>query len=318
MEVWLDFTTGKNFSDIDSALIENVHRQWHGESKDVAEVAIDGFRGQEEAASLVGLVDWILLRCSDWTMIPLENIISASRGTGTRIAAAVSSSDDITGAGFALEHGVDAVLIPPKIDLLNYSLAVSNQVASNERTPDQVQSVLQYSEVTEIAAVGIGDRVCVDLIDTLELGEGLLVGSTANAMVMVHGETVPSEYVPTRPFRVNAGAVHSYCLMADQTTKYLSELVSGDKVSVINLRGTLRHSTVGRVKIEKRPFLLVKYSDGRVSGQAALQQAETIRLVGDEGLVSVTNINVGDRLLTRMSAGMRHIGRELDGVMNER
>ena len=318
MEVWLDFTTGKNFSDIDSALIENVHRQWHGESKDVAEVAIDGFRGQEEAASLVGLVDWILLRCSDWTMIPLENIISASRGTGTRIAAAVSSSDDITGAGFALEHGVDAVLIPPKIDLLNYSLAVSNQVASKERTPDQVQSVLQYSEVTEIAAVGIGDRVCVDLIDTLELGEGLLVVSTANAMVMVHGETVPSEYVPTRPFRVNAGAVHSYCLMADQTTKYLSELVSGDKVSVINLRGTLRHSTVGRVKIEKRPFLLVKYSDGRVSGQAALQQAETIRLVGDEGLVSVTNINVGDRVLTRMSAGMRHIGRELDGVMNER
>ena len=318
MEVWLDFTTGKNFSDIDSALIENVHRQWHGESKDVAEVAIDGFRGQEEAASLVGLVDWILLRCSDWTMIPLENIISASRGTGTRIAAAVSSSDDITGAGFALEHGVDAVLIPPKIDLLNYSLAISNQVASKERNPDQVQSVLQYSEVTEIAAVGIGDRVCVDLIDTLELGEGLLVGSTANAMVMVHGETVPSEYVPTRPFRVNAGAVHSYCLMADQTTKYLSELVSGDKVSVINLRGTLRHSTVGRVKIEKRPFLLVKYSDGRVSGQAALQQAETIRLVGDEGLVSVTNINVGDRVLTRISTGMRHIGRELDGVMNER
>ena len=91
--------------------------------------------------SLVGLVDWILLRCSDWTMIPLENIISASRGTGTRIAAAVSSSDDITGAGFALEHGVDAVLIPPKIDLLNYSLTISNQVASKERTPDQVQSV---------------------------------------------------------------------------------------------------------------------------------------------------------------------------------
>ena len=318
MEVWLDFTAGKNFSDVDSALVENVQRQWPGESKDVAAVEIDGFRGQEEAASLVGLVDWILLRCSDWTMIPLENIISASRGTGTRIAAAVSSSDDITGAGFALEHGVDAVLIPPKIDLLNYSLALSNQVASKEQTPDQVQSVLQYSEVTEIAAVGIGDRVCVDLIDTLELGEGLLVGSTANAMVMVHGETVPSEYVPTRPFRVNAGAVHSYCLMADQTTKYLSELVSGDKVSVINLRGTLRHSTVGRVKIEKRPFLLVKYSDGRVSGQAALQQAETIRLVGDEGLVSVTNIDVGDRVLTRMSAGMRHIGRELDGVMNER
>ena len=222
MEVWLDFTTGKNFSDIDSALIENVQRQWHGESKDVAEVEIDGFRGQEEAVSLIGMVDWLLLRCSDWTMIPLENIISASRGTGTRIAAAVSCTDDINGAGFALEHGVDAVLIPPKTDLLNYSLAISEKMTPKEQAPEQIQSGLQYSEVIDIAAVGIGDRVCVDLIDTLELGEGLLVGSTANAMVMVHGETVPSEYVPTRPFRVNAGAVHSYCLMADQTTKYLS------------------------------------------------------------------------------------------------
>ena len=251
-------------------------------------------------------------------MIPLENIISASRGTGTRIAAAVSCTDDINGAGFALEHGVDAVLIPPKTDLLNYSLTISEKMTPKEQAPEQIQSGLQYSEVIDIAAVGIGDRVCVDLIDTLELGEGLLVGSTANAMVMVHGETVPSEYVPTRPFRVNAGAVHSYCLMADQTTKYLSELVSGDKVAVINLRGTLRHSTIGRVKIERRPFVLVKYSDGSISGQVALQQAETIRLVGDGGLISVTNINVGDRVLTRMSTGMRHIGRELDGVMNER
>ena len=210
MEVWLDFTAGKNFSDVDSAFIENVHRQWHGESKDVAEVEIDGFRGQEEAVSLIGMVDWLLLRCSDWTMIPLENIISASRGTGTRIAAAVSCTDDINGAGFALEHGVDAVLIPPKTDLLNYSLTISEKMTPKEQAPEQIQSGLQYSEVIDIAAVGIGDRVCVDLIDTLELGEGLLVGSTANAMVMVHGETVPSEYVPTRPFRVNAGAVHSY------------------------------------------------------------------------------------------------------------
>ena len=64
--------------------------------------------------------------------------------------------------------------------------------------------------------------------------------------------------------------------------------------------------------------MLVKYSDGSISGQVALQQAETIRLVGVGGLISVTNISVGDRVLTRMSTGMRHIGRELDGVMNER
>ena len=84
-------------------------------------------------------------------MIPLENIISASRGTGTRIAAAVSSSDDITEQD-SLEHGRRCAYTT-KIDLLNYSLAI-NQVASKERTPDQVHRSW-YSEVTEIAAVGM-------------------------------------------------------------------------------------------------------------------------------------------------------------------
>ena len=251
-------------------------------------------------------------------MIPLENIISASRGSGTKIAVATMSEDDISGARFSLEHGVDAVMIPPDVNLLNYSVSISSQTEEKEQDRTHEHPILEYSEVTGLEAIGIGDRVCVDLIERLELGEGVLVGSTANAMILVHGETVPSEYVPTRPFRVNAGAVHSYCLMADKNTKYLSELTSGDKVAVINKEGRIRSSTVGRVKIERRPFLLLKYGHGRVSGQAALQQAETIRLLGDGGLISVTDIELGHRVLTRVSSGMRHVGRSLDGVMDER
>ncbi|CAM9935578.1 unnamed protein product, partial [Sphacelaria rigidula] len=34
-----------------------------------------------------------------------------------------------------------------------------------------------------------------------------------------------------RPFRVNAGPVHSYALLADGSTKYLAELTAGDQVS---------------------------------------------------------------------------------------
>lgn len=317
MEIWLDMTSSDDLS-IEPPLVENVQRIWRGESKEVVEVKIDGFRGQEEALSLVGLVDWILLRCSDWKMIPLENIISASRGSGTKIAVATMSEDDISGARFSLEHGVDAVMIPPDVNLLNYSVSFSSQTEEKEKDRTHEHPILEYSEVTGLEAIGIGDRVCVDLIERLELGEGVLVGSTANAMILVHGETVPSEYVPTRPFRVNAGAVHSYCLMADKNTKYLSELTSGDKVAVINEEGRIRSSTVGRVKIERRPFLLLKYGHGSVSGQAALQQAETIRLLGDGGLISVTDIELGDRVLTRVSSGMRHVGRSLDGVMDER
>ena len=158
---------------------------------------------------------------------------------------------------------------PPDVNLLNYSVSISPQTEEKEQDRTHEHPILEYSEVTGLEAIGIGDRVCVDLIERLELGEGVLVGSTANAMILVHGETVPSEYVPTRPFRVNAGAVHSYCLMADKNTKYLSELTSGDKVAVINEEGRIRSSTVGRVKIERRPFLLLKYGHGSVFGQAA-------------------------------------------------
>merc|ERR1712232_1345862 len=95
---------------------------------------------------------------------------------------------------------------------------------------------LSRLEVIDIEEGGVGDRVCVDLTSLLEIGEGLLVGSSAASMVLVHGETVPSEFVPTRPFRVNAGAVHCYVQLADTSTKYLSELRMGHEVLVVNAR----------------------------------------------------------------------------------
>ena len=61
--------------------------------------------------------------------------------------------------------------------------------------------------ITDVQEGHSGDRVCVDLLSMLEEGEGMLVGSTAKAFVLIHGETIASKYVPTRPFRVNAGSV---------------------------------------------------------------------------------------------------------------
>ena len=48
-----------------------ISRLWTGSSHDVVEVSIDVPSDQDEAISLIGLVPWILVRCSDWTMIPL-------------------------------------------------------------------------------------------------------------------------------------------------------------------------------------------------------------------------------------------------------
>jgi 3-dehydroquinate synthase class II len=49
-----------------------------------------------------------------------------------------------------------------------------------------------------------------------------------------------------------------------------------------------------------------------------VQQAETVRFINEEGNISVTSIQDGDKIAVRLSSGMRHIGRELAGEMNER
>ena len=146
----------------------------------------------------------------------------------------------------------------------------------------------------------------------------MLIGSSAYALVLIHGETIPSEFVPSRPFRVNAGAVHAYCLMADGSTKYLSELTAGDRVAIANPSNEIRSATIGRLKIERRPFLLFHFESDNHSAQVLVQQAETVRFINEEGNISVTSLEKGDKIAVRLSSGMRHIGREITGEMNEK
>jgi 3-dehydroquinate synthase II len=173
-------------------------------------------------------------------------------------------------------------------------------------------------EILEIEPGGVGDRVCVDFVQMLEIGEGILAGSSAALFALVHGETITSQFVPPRPFRVNVGPVHSYILMADGSTKYLSELVAGDEVLVVSLEGS-RAVGVGRLKIEPRPLLLVRYKSGDVHGQIFLQQAETVRLMSNiEKTVSVTHLEAGMQILGSCGEIGRHIGQAISSDVEEK
>ena len=90
----------------------------------------------------------------------------------------------------------------------------------------------------------------------------MLVGNTSSAFLLVHAETMENPYVAPRPFRVNAGAVHAYILLPGGKTAYLSDLRTGDRVTVADAGGDLSDAVVGRVKIEKRPLLLVEAESG--------------------------------------------------------
>ena len=285
-------------------------------------VDVSNSEGQAKARSMAGSVEWILLDLGEWKMIPIENIIAVCDGGPTKVAARISSPEQVLGAAFALQIGVDALLVSEE-NLPTALIAKSQRgevISPVTPTPEKPSFKLSQIEVIEVKEGGFGDRVCVDLTSMLELGEGMLVGSSANSMVLVHGETVESEFVPTRPFRVNAGAAHSYILKADGSTSYLSELKMGDEIMVLSESGTSRSAVVGRIKIEKRPFILFRWRDEKHNEAGTLlQQAETVRLVtGANELVSVTELAEGTTLLGWSGGGGRHIGIPISAEVKER
>ncbi|RWW56832.1 hypothetical protein BHE74_00036421 [Ensete ventricosum] len=86
----------------------------------------------------------------------------------------------------------------------------------------------------------------------------LEVGSFARGLFLVHSECLESNYIASRPFRVNAGPVHAYVAIPGGKTCYLSELQAGKEVIVVDQSGLQRTAIVGRVKIESRPLILLE------------------------------------------------------------
>jgi 3-dehydroquinate synthase II len=293
-----------------------VSRFLDGFSEDVSEVQIDDPSDQEEALSLIGLVPWLLVRCSDWTMVPLENLVAASRGTSTRIAAAIDEEVELNGAAFALGGGVDAILVPGH--LVSDAVTILGGKWDREETQDD-EAIIEEARILSIEGAGVGERVCVDLTRRISDGQGMAVGSISGNLCLIHGETIQSDYVPTRPFRVNAGAIHSYALMADGKTKYLSELTSGDEVAILSTSGSKEKATVGRLKVETRPLLLIRFGVPGSEGQIVVQQAETVRLISpSEGAISVTQAKEGDKISILTDNRARHVGFALPAEVKEK
>jgi len=78
---------------------------------------------------------------------------------------------------------------------------------------------------------------------------------------------------------------------------------------VVGSDGTTREATVGRVKIEKRPLLLVEAEADGVPCSLILQNAETIRLVARDGsAISVVEVSPGDTVMGCVKEAGRHFG----------
>ena len=173
--------------------------------------------------------------------------------------------------------------------------------------------------MTSVTQSAMGDRVCVDTCSLFNVGEGMLIGSQSSSLFLVHSETIETPYVAKRPFRVNAGPVHAYTLLPNGKTKYLSELLAGDKVLAVDYQGNTSTLVVGRVKIEKRPLILVEAEHKKTRFRTLLQNAETIRLVGKNGEpISVAKLKEGDKVLVRKESTGRHFGMQINESIEEK
>lgn len=289
---------------------------------------------QTQASNTVGSAPAVLVETqgSRALMIALENIIAVARAAGTRVVAQVENADDVRGAAFALDVGVDALCLPPPRsdhDAL-WEAAVIARAQRLER-PEATSAVderrptaLSAATVTRVEPGVVADRVAVDLVRLLAPSEGALVGSSSTALAVVHGETLPTELVAPRPFRVNAGPVHAYVLLANGRTKYLSELEPRDEVLVVDAdAGACRPVAVGRLKIETRPHLLIEFvNDDERKGQLFLQQAETVRVLTQDGdgwhPTSVTQLEPGQRIAVSFADKGTHCGIPIAAKVIER
>ena len=248
--------------------------------------------------------DYIIINCLDWRVIPLENLIARSRGK-SKLIAEVSNAQDAKLVLEALELGTDGVLLHTSdVDELKKAIVLVKEQAS--------EIMVVSARITSVKPISTGARVCVDTCDLMVTGEGMLVGVQAAGFFLVEAEVYENPYVQARPFRVNAGSLSMYTLASMQKTRYLSELKAGDEVLIVDRKGKTRPASVGRIKIELRPLILVEAEAEGKKIKTILQNAETIRLVTPEGSKPVTELKAGDKVLAHLatSAG-RHFGVEV-------
>jgi 3-dehydroquinate synthase II len=250
------------------------------------------------------LADYILISCKDWKIIPLENIIAQVHGKCVLIAE-VSSPEEADVALKTLELGADGImLVTPSTEDLSKTYSIIKESSTELELTD--------AEIVDTKTISMGARVCIDSCDLMKEGEGMLVGSQSSALFLIESETHESPYVETRPFRVNAGPVSLYILSSDNKTKYLSELKAGDEVAIVARDGNVRLSNIGRVKIELRPLLLIEAKKDNKMIKTIVQNAETIRVVTDDGSKSVTDLKKGDKVKVRIEEGGRHFGTKVE------
>ncbi len=273
-------------------------------------VSVTSKRDEKEIINLgEASVDYIVARCQDWKVIPLENLVAQIHGK-SKLLAFASNAQEAKLALETLEIGTDGIVVEiADIEEIKKIHEAIKQVKSRISEAEAAEKIVLYqAEVVELKPLGSGARVCIDTCDIMKDGEGLLVGCQSSGLILVQAEVYETPFVASRPFRVNAGSIALYVLAPGGKTKYLSELKAGDEVLIVDRSGRSRVTNICRVKIEWRPLILIEAEYKGELVKTILQNAETIRVVTEDGTKSVAELGKGDKVLVHIEEGGRHFG----------
>ena len=277
---------------------------------DAVEVIVSDFNSLEVANKYASQNITTMVKFADHTKIPLEIVLAHADESPGQVFCHVTDETDGAITRHVLEKGPAGIIVP----------AASHSYVRRYRPEKQSSLELTTFTVQELSVTGAGERACIDTCSTFDGDEGILVGSFAHGLFLCSSETHPLPYMDTRPFRVNAGAVHSYVYLPDGRTKYISELSAGDVVAAVNQHGRLREVVVGRVKIETRPILTIHATDdeGRRCS-IAMQNDWHVRVLGPNGAVqNITELKAGDEILALSLNAARHTGLAIDEYILEK
>lgn len=257
--------------------------------------------------------DYILADFDLPTNIPLELIIARLQKSETIIMKKVSNFKEMEVVFGVMEHGSDGVII----DCIDFNeLSKVNSFLINE-FKDNIE--LHSMKVERVDHIGMGMRACIDTTGLMTQDEGMIVGSTSSGGVFVCSETHYLPYMNLRPFRVNAGAVHSYVWMPDNAAEYISDLSVGSKVLCVNTDGEIRTLRVGRIKMEMRPLLLISGKANGIDINVVIQDDWHIRVMdANKKPKNATLIKPGDKLLSYVCEPGRHVGIKVEETIIEK
>lgn len=266
----------------------------------------------EQACRLLAQVDYLFLTLADETNIPLELILARAQPTRVKVIKRVETTEEAVVALGVLEHGCHGILFAP------HDLEGVVRIARELITRPTHRLDLVEAEIVRLQYAGMGHRACVDTTTVMTTHEGMIVGSTSSGGLLACSEVHPLPYMNTRPFRVNAGAIHSYLWAPGEMAEYLSDLRAGSEVLVVSTSGEARAVRVGRVKIEVRPLVRIDAVSGGIPVNLFAQDDWHVRIFGADGRpASVTALRPGDKAIGYVCEPGRHVGIKISETIVE-